>query len=156
MPGKHRKLSIRRVRPLLPRTINIELHSVAIGIAQVKRLAHAMIGSTLKPDTGCNQPLERICQGRSCGIDDCMMIKPSCAERRRCAVQAFPCIQSNVMVITAGRKERSLVAHALHQLKAKHATIETDGTLQVSYFQVYMANPNLRINRCFLFWSHKD
>ena len=119
MSRVHGELSIRRVRPCFSGTIDVQLHSIAIGITQVKRLAHAVIGSAFKPDAGSNQPPQRIRQRRAVGIDDGVMVEAGCAERRRRAVQALPCVQSNVMVITAGGKKRSLVAHALHEFKAQ-------------------------------------
>ena len=61
--------------------------------------------------------------------------------------QAFPCIQRNVMVITAGREKRGLVSHALHQFKSKHVPVKSKGTLQVGYFQMYVANANFGMNR---------
>jgi hypothetical protein len=41
----------------------------------------------------------------------------------------FPSVQSDVVVITACRKERSFMSVALHQIKAEHATIEGDGAI---------------------------
>src|SRR5438270_12777121 len=75
------------------------------------------------------------------------MIEPCSAKGRRWSAQAFPRIQCDVMVITAGGKKRGLVSHALHQLKSKHVPVKPEGTFQVRYFQVYVANANLGINR---------
>ena len=80
-----------------------------------------------------------------------MMVKAGCAERRRLAVKALPCVQSNVMVITAGGKKRSLVSHALHEFKPKHVPIKSNSAFQISHFQMHMADPNLRINRLLSF-----
>ena len=40
---KHRQLTLRRARPSFHRPIPIQLHAIVVGIAQIQRLAHAMI-----------------------------------------------------------------------------------------------------------------
>src|SRR5689334_23155891 len=86
------------------------------------------------------------------------MIESGGTERWRRAVQAFPSVQSNVMVIAAGGEKRSLVAHALHEFKAEHVPVKTDGAFKVGNFQVHMPHAYLGINRLgrLFFRRHAD
>ena len=90
MSRVHGELAIRRVWPRFPGPIDVQLHSIAIGIAQVKRLAHTVIGSALKPDSGCDQTPQRIRQRRSSGIDDCVMVEARLCRTEAVARQGSP------------------------------------------------------------------
>jgi hypothetical protein len=127
--------------------IAIQFHAVAVRIAQVERLAHPVIGRALQPYARRNQPPQCIRQRRPIGINDSVMIEPGGAIGRRRAAQAFPCIQGNVMVITTGGEECSLVAYTLHQFKAKNVPVKSDSAFKISNLQVHVPHSYLRINR---------
>src|SRR6476661_8889648 len=105
-----------------------------------------MVCSAFKADSCSDQTPQRIRQRRSGRIHDGVVIEPGSAERRRWTVEALPCIQGDVMVITAGREKCSLVAHTLHELKPKHVPVKSYGAFQVRHFKVHMADAHLRID----------
>jgi hypothetical protein len=45
-----------------------------------------------------------------------------------------------MMMVAARGDERGLCAEALHELEAKHAAVEPEGTVKVGYLQVHMAD----------------
>ena len=47
-PGEHRKLAVRGPRPLVPRLVAIQLDSIVIRVAQINRLADAVIRCPVK------------------------------------------------------------------------------------------------------------
>src|SRR6266566_7567333 len=46
--GDHVEVVVRRARPKLLRPVAIELDAVLVGVAQIERLAHAMVGSAVE------------------------------------------------------------------------------------------------------------
>jgi hypothetical protein len=60
--GEHGQSPIRQMRPLLARTIPIQFYTVLVRIAQVKSLAHSVIGRTIERDAGAYDSPKRITQ----------------------------------------------------------------------------------------------
>ncbi len=100
---KHREIPIGRARPFRPGTVPIQLDAVLIGIAKVDSLAHSVVARSLERDSGIHTTTQRIGQSRSRRIKNGQMVKPRGPCGRRGATKAFPCIEPDVMVITAGR-----------------------------------------------------
>ena len=115
----HRHASVRVARPFLPRAVTVELDAVSVRVVEVDGLADAVIGSTGERHTRIDEPAERIRELRAIGIADRGVEEPGVARRRRRAALALPGVQSDVMVITARRDERGLVAQPLLQLEAR-------------------------------------
>ena len=63
------------LRPLVLRAVDIKLDAVAVGIAEVERLAHPVVARALQGDAGLGKPEERIGQGRPRGIEDRHMVE---------------------------------------------------------------------------------
>lgn len=57
------------------------------------------------------------------------MIETCCHMRRSRAVFAVPCVQAEMVVITASRKERRIIPDPPHQVEAKHAAVEHQRTI---------------------------
>ena len=64
----------------------------------------------------------------------------------RRAAQAFPRIESDVVMIPARGNESSGPAVALCQLEAEHAAIKRQRALQVADLEMDVADPNIRVN----------
>jgi hypothetical protein len=63
---KHHQFAVGTPRPLLPRTIAIQLNPVPIRITQLQRLANSMVRCAVERDARPRQPLQSIGQ-RSLG-----------------------------------------------------------------------------------------
>ena len=104
--GEHRERAVGGARPLLLRPVPIELDAVLVGIAQIQRLADAVIAGAVELDAGADHAMQRVRQRRAGRIQDRGVEQPGGAWRRRMAAFAFPGVQPDVMVIAAGRNER--------------------------------------------------
>ena len=78
----HGQVTLSPAWPLLGRKVPVKLNSVIIRIAQVERVADAVIRSTLQRNLRLNQPVQGIREFRPRWIENRMMIKPSHARRR--------------------------------------------------------------------------
>jgi hypothetical protein len=72
---------------------------------------------------------------------------PSFPGRRPAAV-TLPNIQSDVMMIPAGREKCRRRSETLRQLKPKHIAIKSKRTLQIRHFQMHVTHPDVGVN-CF-------
>jgi hypothetical protein len=59
-----------------------------------------------------------------------------------------------MMVVPASRKKRGLTTEALRYFKPKDIPVEGDGTLEIGYLKVNMADTNSRIHSPLLFVLH--
>ena len=106
-----------------------QLDAITVGIAEIKCLANTVIARAFEANASIVQPAQ--CIGQRCPrrTANSNMVEPGSMRPWRRAAFAFPGVQSNVVVITACRKERSFMPIALHQIKAEYATIESNGTI---------------------------
>src|SRR3954451_14556824 len=111
MAGVHSEFAFAIAWPLRLRTVAIELNSVLIGIAQVKRLAHAVIGGSIQRNPRLHHAAQRGAQCGAGGIKECEVLKAGCPWSRRRSAFALPGIESDVVVVTARGDERGRVAH---------------------------------------------
>ena len=61
-PRIHREAAGSVFRPLTLRPVPVQFESVAVGIPQVERLAHSVVGRTVQRHTVLDQPSQRIGQ----------------------------------------------------------------------------------------------
>src|ERR1017187_845211 len=61
-PGEHRQRAVLLARPLLLRPVIIQLDAVLVGIAQVKRLADAVVAGAIERNAGLDQSMQRVRQ----------------------------------------------------------------------------------------------
>src|SRR5256885_15601843 len=100
--GEHRQAAVGRLWPAVPRAIPIELDAVLVRIAQIERLAHAMVARAVERDAGVDQAAQRTRERGAGRVEDRDVIEPGRALRRRRAALAFPGVEPDVMVIAAG------------------------------------------------------
>src|SRR6266480_3332136 len=81
-------------------------------------------------------------------IQDSQVIEPRRSAGRRLAAVTLPSVQSDVMMIPAGREKCRRRPETLRQLKPKHIAIKSKGTLQVRHLQMHMTHPDVGMN-CF-------
>src|SRR5665213_288508 len=135
---EHRERSVRCPRPLFFRPVPIKLDAVLVGIAQVKRLADAVVAGAVKRNAGADHAMERIRQRGPARIEDGGVIEPRRSRRRRTAAFALPGVQADVVMIAAGRNEGRLQTPALHQFEAEHAAIKSERALEVGDLEMNM------------------
>src|SRR2546426_4308641 len=105
-PREHRQFAIPGAGPPFPRPIPVELDTVFVGISQIERLAHAVIGGAVERDAGIDQPAQRVGQCGTGGIENSQMVETSRSRRWWMAARAFPCVQPDVVMILAAGNER--------------------------------------------------
>src|SRR4029078_7346901 len=115
--GKHRESALRVSRPFLWWPIPVKLHAVLIGITQIQRFADAMVRGAIERNARARYAPERIGELAPCRIQDRKMIKAGRLGWRGTSPEAFPRIQSDVMMIPARGKKRRRVAITLRHFK---------------------------------------
>ena len=79
--GYHREIAGWCARPLFTRPIPVELDAIAVGIAQVKSFAHAVIRCTIQRNAGTHESSQRIGQFGARRICDRKMIQSGRAQK---------------------------------------------------------------------------
>src|SRR5687767_12156907 len=95
--GDHRERAIRIHRPLLARTVPVQLNPVAIGVGEIDRLADAMIARALKRNLRRDEATQPIGQRRAGRIENRDVIEPGGALWRGWGAFAVPRVQPDVM-----------------------------------------------------------
>ncbi len=117
--GKHRQRPVRLARPFRFGPVPIQLDAVLVGIAQIQRLADAVIAGAVERNAGLDQAMQRIRQRGARRIQDRGVKQAGGAGRRRMAAFAFPGVEADVVVIAAGRNERRARAQPLRHLESQ-------------------------------------
>src|SRR3954447_19936820 len=94
-----------------------QLYAIFIRITQVKCFADAVIACPFKTNPSIDQPAQCSGQRSPRRIANSKMVEPGGMRSRWRSAFAFPCVQSDVVVITACRKERRFMPIALHQVE---------------------------------------
>src|SRR5258708_3394040 len=102
---KHLQGAVRLLRPLFSRPIPIKLNAVVVGIAQIKRFAHAMVAGAFQR-TFCNdQPQKRRGEGLRGRIKNSGMVKAGAPGRWWRAAFAPQSIEPKGGVVTPRRNK---------------------------------------------------
>ena len=64
------------------RTVPVQLDAVAVGVAQVERLAHAVVAGAVERDAGVDQPAQRVGERGAGGVEDREVVEAGRAGRR--------------------------------------------------------------------------
>src|SRR5207247_7205307 len=95
----HGELSLGRPRPLLPGAIAVELDAVAVGVAQVDRLADSVIGCAFERDSGVENTPQRGRQRSTARVPEGDVVEARCAGWRRRPALALQGVQADVVVV---------------------------------------------------------
>lgn len=136
----HGKAALRIARPVFGCPITVNLDPVAIGIAKIDRLGYPVIGSTIQRHTRLKDARQSRPKGCTIRIEECRVVKPGMSMRGRVPPTAFPCVQTDVMMIPPRREKRGLITVVLLNLKAHDIAVKGDGAFQIGHFQVNMSN----------------
>lgn len=132
---------------MLPGTITVKFHAVAVRVAQINSLAHTVVRSAIEFDVRREHTSQRIRQQRTRRIKDGNVIQSGRAGSWRRTASTLPCIQSDVMMITTGGKKRRLTPHALRDLEAQHVAIKSKRAFEIGDLEMDMADFDPCINR---------
>jgi hypothetical protein len=127
--------------------VDVEFESVLIGITQVKGLADAMIACSLERNLMGDESTVGFAEGGTVRIKECHVVESRAARRGRGAAEAFPCIQSDMMMVSPRRDKSGGIPVALCDFESEHFTIEVKCPVEIRNFQVDMSNRDLRIDR---------
>lgn len=144
--GEHRKLTIGSSRPFFFRAIAVKLHAIAVRVAKINRLAHAVIGCAIEFDARSQHASQRVRQPGARRIKYRNVIQSGRAGLWRRTASTLPCIQSDVVVITARRKKCRLPAHSLRDFEAKHIAIKSKSAFKVGNLEMDVANFDTLVN----------
>jgi hypothetical protein len=150
--GDHGQVALRGARPLGLRAVPVELDAVAIGIAEIERLADAVVGGSLKRNVRADKAAERIGQLRARGIDDGEVIETSGARSGRGAAAALPGVDADVVMVAAGGEEGGCVADALRDFEAEDVVIEGERAVQVGDLEVNVTYAGFGVDGCHAHW----
>jgi hypothetical protein len=101
--------------------------------------------------------LQGIRQFHAAGIKNGDMVKAGGTGWRGRTARAFPGVQPNVMMVTAGGKEGGLLSETLREFKAQDVAIESERAVEVGHLQVNVADSHLRVQLagvCGRFYIH--
>jgi len=126
--------------PFVLGAVAVQFDPVAIGVGQIDRLAHAMVGGPVQRDACAHHPRQRIGQSGAVGIEDRGVVEPRVPRWRGCAARAFPGVEPDMVVIAASGQKGRAGPVSLGHFKAEHAAVEGDGPVQIGDFQVNMAD----------------
>ena len=74
------------------------------------------------------------------------MIQTGRAMRWGRAVQAFPGVQGNVVVVSTCRQKRGRITHPLRDGESQDIAVKGKRAIQVSHLQVHMSDTSLWVN----------
>src|SRR3954447_8844778 len=146
-PYHHCQAAVGRARPRLLGSVPVQLHAVAVRVAQVERLAHAVVAGPVQRDVRVDQPAQGVGQRRPGRVQHGEVVEPRPAGRRGRRAAALPRVQPDVVVVAAGRDEHGLLAVALRQPEAEHAAVEGQRAVEVGDLEVDVADPGPGIDR---------
>jgi hypothetical protein len=121
---------------------------VAVGVVQVERLAHPVVGGAVERDAGGEHAAQRVREGGAGRVEKCHVVESGGSGRRRTAPGAFPGVEPEVVMVTPGREKHRLGAEALRDLEAEHVAVEGKGTFQIGDLEVHVSDADLGVNRC--------
>src|SRR5439155_20744136 len=92
------------------------------------------------------EPPQRIAERSPVRVADRDVVEPRRPGRRRRSAPRLPGVEAEVMVIAAGRDERSLVAHALRHVETENVAIEGERPVDVRDLEVDVADVDARVD----------
>ena len=144
---RHLQRTVGISRPLAARPIPVELEAVAIRVAQIERLADAVIAGAVERHRGVAKPAQRVAERGPIRVADRKVIETGRPRRGRSAALALPGVQADVVVIAAGAQEGGRLSHPLRHFEAQHAGVERKGAFQVRHFEMDMPDVGTGMNR---------
>jgi len=105
-----------------------------------------VVGGAFEGDVVVEEALEGIGECGAGGIEDRQVIEAGGSGRGRGAGLAFPGVEADVVVVTAGGDEGGLVAVALGELEAEDVDVEVESAFEVGDFEVDVADASVGVD----------
>ena len=135
-------------RPLAFEAIPVELYAVVVGVVEVEGFADAVVGGAVKSNVGRQESAKCIRERGARGIENGEVIETGGAGRGRGAAEAFPGIEANVMMVSAGGEKGGGISKVLGDLKAEDAVVEGEGAIEVGNAEMDVAHACLGMDGC--------
>ena len=119
---------------MFARAVPIEFHAIVVGVAEVDRFADAVVGSAFQFHTGSQNAADGLGELRAFVKEDSEVIQAGGAGRRRRTAEAFPGVETDVMMIAVVGEESRLRTKALRELEAEHIAIKRNCAFEVGNF----------------------
>src|SRR5262245_1590084 len=100
-----------------------------------------MVSVPVERDGRGKHAVQGICERRAGRVEDRGVKEPGGPGRRRMAALALPGVETDVVMIAAGRDEGGARAQPLLQLEAEYVAIEAERAVEVGDLQVHMPDP---------------
>ena|SRR5688572_11720633 len=100
--GEHRERPVRVARPMVTWAVPIEFEPITVRVAKVNCFTDAVVGCAVEANTMPQQPAHGVGEIRPRRIKDGRMIQAGRTRRCRLATCAFPRVEPNVMMVSAG------------------------------------------------------
>jgi hypothetical protein len=133
----HLHLSVAK-RPLITGPVGVDFNSDAVGIREIHRFAHVVIGVALHRPLRLFQVTNHHRQRAPAGDTNREMIQPRRTRRSRWRI--FARREHDQARTTSRRRQGGCVRAAAHQLEAEHIQIECERSLQIAHAQVHVAD----------------
>ena len=124
--------------------VAVEFDAVLVGVAQIEGFAHAVVGRAFERDAGGDEAAQGVGERGAVGIKNRGVVEAGGAGGGRGAAAAFPGVEADVVMVTAGGDERGLRAEALHEFEAEHVAVEGERAVEVGDLEVDVADADVR------------
>ena len=138
----HRQL-VAVAAPLLARPVAVDLDPVPLGVPEVERLAHEVVGGAGEAPAGAGQPLERARQLGAIGHQDREVEEPGAEARRPRRVGCAHQLDHGLATRGAEAREATV---ALDRVEADHALVEGGEAVEVRHPQAHLSDRCVRGN----------
>ncbi len=142
----HRELARGGARPLGRGAVPVELDAVAIRVAEVERLADAVVGGAFERDARADETAECVGQLGASGVDDREVVETGGSGTGRRATLALPGVEADVVMVAAGGEKCGAGADALGDLEAEDIAVEGEGAIEVGHLEMDVADARFRMN----------
>jgi len=99
-----------------------------------------VVGGALERDSGFDEAAKGVGEIGAGGVKDGEVVEAGGAGRGGMAVGAFPGVQPDMLVVSAGGDEGGRAAHLLHELESEDAAVEIEGAGERGDFEVHVSN----------------
>jgi hypothetical protein len=133
-------------RPQLGRAIAIQLDPIPVRVVEVDRFAHPVVGSAGQRHARVDTAPHSVGEAAAIRVQDRVVVEAGAARGWRRPAGALPGVETDVVVVAAGREECRLTAEPLLQLEPEHIAVERERSVQVGNLEMHVADADLRID----------
>src|SRR2546428_5413408 len=144
----HDERAVRCARPGACGTVAVELHSVAVRIAQIDRLAYAVVGGPCEGDAVPEHAPRGRPKGLAVGVQNREVVQPGRPRGGSRRAAPRPGVEPDVVVVAARRQEHRLPTVASRHLETQDVAIERERALEVRNGEVDVPDMHAWVDGC--------